>query len=412
MALLGAGAQKVLLIYDSFPPEQSSGTGRPYSLYQNLEKYGIQQIVLTKNNYGKMPGERNVLRVNSLDTWRQTRYLLPYKLISWAAFRLGAISNDLVFYFAAKRILRRLAKEGIDLVYASFPYTNPLLLALVAKKRYGIPFIVEFRDGYLFEPLFGKNWLQQKRAQSFERKLIRESKCVVTIGKNLSAYFQSAYPEKKCHTVYNGYSQITTDSREEPAPPRERITIGYFGSFLLLRNKNRGIGRLVQGIRGAIRESGLGIEKLLFQFIGNFTESERSEFALAGIDAHVEFLPYMDRVSGFMHLARSVDYLLFVGVEGETTIVSAKLPEYLMLDKPILGVCAGNEAANIILDTGVGEVCGFEAIDIKELIMKAISGNLRYDPKENVIRNFDRRIQAGHIAEIMHSAMQDTGAAT
>jgi hypothetical protein len=397
--------KKVLLIYDSFPPEKSSGIGRPLSLYRHLAESGIDATVLTKKDYGKVPGEKGVFRAESLDIWQKYRHRIGIKLLSWAAFRLGTVSNDLLFYFRARRLLKRLVNEGVDIIYASFPYTNPLLLALFAKEHFGIPFIAEFRDGYLFEPLFEKNWFQARSARSFERRIVRESECVVTIGKNLSAYFQSAYPAKDCHTIYNGYSKMDIPKIRKKTDLGTQVVIGYFGSFLLLRNKKHGIGNLLRGMRAAVLESRRAPGELRFEFIGNFIDSEKDAFAKAGLGDFVEFKPYMDRETGFAYMVNSVDYLLFVGVDGGTTVVSAKLPEYLLLGKPILGICEGNEAENVIRDTGTGEVCGFGADEIRALLLKAISGTVRYEPMPEAIRGFDRQVQAKAIASIIHETL-------
>ncbi|MBA2562583.1 MAG: hypothetical protein H0V14_06650, partial [Chitinophagaceae bacterium] len=76
---------KILLLTGHFPPEESGGIGRPYSLYKYLPDNGIDVRVVTKNLFGILPEEKNVYRYDSFGSWRKSSWLSKkvfFKMIS------------------------------------------------------------------------------------------------------------------------------------------------------------------------------------------------------------------------------------------------------------------------------------------------------------------------------------------
>jgi hypothetical protein len=108
----------------------------------------------------------------------------------------------------------------------------------------------------------------------------------------------------------------------------------------------------------------------------------------------VAISPRVDKAEGLKFLSNNIDYLLFLGVKNETTIISSKLFDYLNLQIPIIGICKGNEAETLINDTQTGEVCDFNKEDIENLIEKAVKKELKFSPQKEKINFFTRENQA------------------
>ncbi len=119
-------------------------------------------------------------------------------------------------------------------------------------------------------------------------------------------------------------------------------------------------------------------------------------------------MPHIDKKEGFSFLSKQADYLLFYGVPNETTIVSSKLPEYIKLNKPIIGICKGNEAELIIQKTGTGEVCDFDENSIEVLLRKALNNEIYYHPDHMKIAEFNRKCQVKKISEIIKNVYSST----
>ncbi len=136
-------------------------------------------------------------------------------------------------------------------------------------------------------------------------------------------------------------------------------------------------------------------------FIGNISNHEKKEIAGYDLNEIINFFPHMDKREGFSFITKQADYLLFYGVPNETTIISSKLTEYMKLNKPIIGICKGNEAELIIQKTGTGEVCDFDESSIESLLIKMLNNEIHYEPDQQVISKFNRRYQAKQISGII-----------
>ena len=122
-----------------------------------------------------------------------------------------------------------------------------------------------------------------------------------------------------------------------------------------------------------------------------------SDLFLSGI---VKYRPSVSKEQAFS-VVTEYKYLLFYGVPGHKSVVSSKLLEYLRMGKPILGICKGNEAAEIINKTGVGEVVDFDKEEIEDLFIKAINGAVNYTPNTKQLKFFDREYQVNKLSVIL-----------
>jgi glycosyltransferase involved in cell wall biosynthesis len=138
-------------------------------------------------------------------------------------------------------------------------------------------------------------------------------------------------------------------------------------------------------------------------FIGNINTLDKNIIARYNLNNIIDFIPYMDKNEGFRFITQQADYLLFYGVPNETTIISSKLLEYIKLNKPIMGICKGNEAELIIQKTGTGEVCDFDEDSIELLLIKVINREIYYKPDYTEISKFNRENQAKEVAHIIQS---------
>jgi hypothetical protein len=92
----------ILLITQHFPPENSGGIGRPYSLYKYLPKYGINVFVVTINSHGYLKNEQNIYRYASFRSWRDRPFfslLRIFKIMSLLLSRTIFIYTDQYWYY-------------------------------------------------------------------------------------------------------------------------------------------------------------------------------------------------------------------------------------------------------------------------------------------------------------------------
>lgn len=400
---------RVLLITTQFPPESNGGVNRPYSLYKYLPAYGIDVTVVTKKLGNNTQDEAGIIRTDSFINWREYPFFSFKRIsryLSFLGYKYFHVYTDKWWVRKSISETDRLVTKGkFDLVYATFPAVESIKTALGIKKKLGIPLIVEFRDGLVYEPCLPAppKLLQRMSMKALEEEAVQEAAAVITIGNDISNYFKRTY-KKEIFTVFNGYDADDFKDLPEPLPANSGKTrIVHFGNLSVSRPADRsGIFYAIQRLK---REGHINSSNFEVCFIGNVSEQEKEVGLRLDISELISFLPTMNKRAGFLKIREEFNYLLFYGVEGQSTVISSKLPEYIRLHMPILGICKGNEAEHIIRDTHTGEVCDFDADAIYELLLKAVKGKVAFNPDEKTIAGFDRKVQAGQIAAIIRNAI-------
>lgn len=398
---------KLLLITDHFPPEKSGGVGRSFSLYKYLPDFDFDVFVLTKNSYGKLNSENKIFRLDSFSNWRKGNLfsLKSFtKVILAPLYRYILIYSDVWWRFKTlKKAEKLITDNSFDLIYASFPSADNLKIGLKINKKFGIPLISEFRDGLVFETILTPaNFVQKKIIKILERQILTKSTAIITICSPLTDYFIKEWKVKSILTVYNGYDPDDFAGLEEKFltnNSRTKTRIAHFGNLNASRTSSREnlfIALSKLKISEIINNSNFELT-----FFGKLTDDEFKLIKFFKVDDIIKVYPPMEKKTGFQKILNEYKYLLLYGVDGQSTVVSSKLAEYLKLGKPILGICKGNEAEKIIIRTKTGEVSDFDILSIENLFKRAIKDNITYCPDLSEISKFDRKYQANLIAQFL-----------
>lgn len=104
----------------------------------------------------------------------------------------------------------KLALESADVVIGSAPPWPMILAAVICKKRFGVPCILDYRDHFsecheMPGGAFAK-WLELR----FDKWLVRNSDHVVAISEPMSSYYRGMTPEVT--TIMNGYDHEVLDA--------------------------------------------------------------------------------------------------------------------------------------------------------------------------------------------------------
>ena len=399
----------VLLIANHFAPEISGGVGRPISLRRYLPGLGLEVTVVTVNAYGKAADEEGVFRFNSFIDWRKRGITLKKvcKILTLPYSKTIGICSDLYWLLHAWRGIRILFEQKrFDLVYSTFPGIETLILGLHVSKKYRIPLVTEFRDGLKFDSVMTYlNPLQLKRAFKVEERLVERSQLVITIGHNLTDYFIREYPGIKCETIFNGYeadefiSLFVTKKREGT-----ETVLAIFGGLDSTKKANR--DGLFIALRNVVERERSG--KIVILMMGRYGKEEKNRIETLAGKQNIRFMPMLQKKEGLLFIKENADYLVFYGIPGQTTVISSKIFDYIMIGKPIVGICAGNEAEDIIKITRTGEVCGFDVESIEALLEKAIKQDFFYSPDEQAIALFNRKSQAERIAQLLTKMIKNS----
>ncbi len=399
---------KILLITGHFPPEKSGGVGRPYSLYKYLPENGVDVCVITKNIYSTLPGEKEVLRYGTFWTWRKSPLFsrkLFLKALSLITTKIYAVNYDSWWVTQVKKDVATIKAKNADLIYATFPGPEVLEAALILKNELNLPLIVEFRDGLAFESLLGNtNFLKKKTIIKLEKLSVKNSEVIITIGQTLSHYYRERY-HKKVYTVFNGFDESdfeASDTNVEFKNKTKKHLIHFGALNNSKKSKRAGLFKALHLLKD---KKIIDENNFCLLFIGNISNQEKKEIAAYRLSDIINFCPYMEKKKGFAFIKDHASALLFYGVSNETSVISSKLPEYINLHKPIIGICKGNEAELIIKKTGTGEVCDFDERSIEILLRKMMNDEMFYQPDHAAIEKFNRKLQTKEIAEIIKSSI-------
>ena len=246
-----------------------------------------------------------------------------------------------------------------DALYSSSPPISAHLSAALVKRVTGLPWIADLRDPWIgnafSRPLAGPHRALQR---DLERMIVRGADRTVLATDALRDAYVRRYPQQahRIVTITNGYdlAELQRFATSGGAPHRP-FRLVYTGSVYgedELRVFLDGLTRLVRD-RPSIRD------ELRVEFVGWFNErneqlaTERFP-ALTPLVAHT---PQVPRTEALARLS-SADggLILLADGDGQASILTAKLFDYLGLDLPVLAVAPPGELRRVLgqLDWGIG----------------------------------------------------------
>jgi glycosyltransferase involved in cell wall biosynthesis len=257
----------------------------------------------------------------------------PDRQVGWLPYAMAA----------GKQIIRR---HGIDLIYASAPPFTGYLAARALGRRFSIPWIAEYRDGwsrYFYVPRPGwRQWIDEK----MENHALADAAGTVAVTQSWAEYYRQRFG-KPTIAIPNGFDADTLASGAIAPRPGEPVTITYMGV-------------LYQGLRDpsvlyqAIAQSGLAPDDIQVHFYG---PSEDEVMPLAKLHSVADYVRVMPRVTfaQSVDIQRTSDVLLLLQASVDARNVPAKLFEYFAARRPILGVGLDNgEPARLIGERKAG----------------------------------------------------------
>lgn len=416
--------KKVLLISYLFPPCGESGVQRNLKYVKYLPQFGWKPYVLTVkdiiyHSYDpslliEVPSEANIIRTGSLDPFRIS-YLLQGRSFekkqsddlkkktflnnTFILNLLRGLRNWIVFPdasigwlpFAMKRGLGLIRNEKIDIILASLgPYSSAIAGCILSKIS-GVPFIIDFRDGWTDDPhLIRPTRIHAAMHRFLEHKVVQNAAGICVYGDYLLERLMKRYPalSNSAITITHGFDTDDFDGIK-PAPKTiNRRRIVYCGSFYELYApifKNL--------IESLLMLKGSVLETIEVVFVGRFEIfGAEVEITRNGLADHIKLTGYLSHKEAVSYLL-SADALLLVLPIGDMQAYSGKIFEYFAAGKPIIA-CIEPEGtcAELLEKVGLADfiVKPDDANMLAEAIM-TLSKHAWQLPKNTNIEKFTRR---------------------
>ena len=376
--------KKVLFITYYWPPAGGATVNRTFKFSQYLPEFGWEPVILTTKD-GDFPfvdesllkevdPKVKVFRSSGFSLHKvfqkispkSKKNFLPYgftddsknsfmdNLSRWVKYNFIPDTRFPWYFGTARKAIRIIRQEKIDLIYSSSPPQTNHMIARKASRKTGIPWVADFRD-----PWTDVFWLRERSKrmkwihrwdQRIERKTIRRMSGIVTVAPSLVKLLKSK-TDKEVHLITNGYDERYF--QKDVYQRSEKYRIIYAGSISKEQNPDCFFDSLTQAMQH--EEFRKDMEML---WLGNFPGYIHELVEKQDYRAQIRFSPYT-HYSESIDIIRNSDLLLLIipKTSDNACIITSKIFEYIGARRPILtfGPVDG-DAAGILQETGSGRI--------------------------------------------------------
>ncbi len=428
-----AAPRSVLVIAYYFPPLGLSGVQRTLKFVKYLPQFGWQPTVLTVEPRGYLARDESLLaeiadppvevvRTPSFDPLHFFRGREIVRLPSAKVYgRLSRLSQ--LFFIpdnkigwkrrALARARRLVAERRFDAVYATAPPYTDFLIGKELKREFRIPFVIDYRDAWLENPLH-RYWtpLHRLRHHALEKEVLRRADRIVTINRRIKELIVAGYDDVahgEVEIIPQGFDQEDFDA-VEAAPSDGRMRITYSGTFYY----NRSPRHFLEGLRIFLAEHPAARREVAAEFAGNFGDENIRFVREQGLEEQVILHGYVSHRESIAILKRaSVLWMVLGGNPGDEMMSTGKLFEYFGARKPVLGCVPDGVARKAIEECGAGFIAPpadpRAVADALARLYHLYQTDALPKPDERFVLQYERRALTGRLAKILHSLVDHEG---
>ncbi len=255
----------------------------------------------------------------------------PNALRRWLAYVLLVPDPSILW---ARRVLAhpviRHAVRSADLITSSSPPEAAFLACATFSKRYGIPFWMDMRDGWIDEPLkplLRSSALQRFRERRLETWCLSVASIITVTSDNWKTMLAERYPQfsTKMHVITNAAPESVGAEHTSPSFPE----LFYAGRLFSSRPE-----RQTPDLNKILAL----LPKHRFTIIGHLIPEERKQVKQFGWG----YIPFIPRKSMLPRLSEASGLVFLSTSHGS---IPAKWYDYLATGRPILGIATPGSAA-------------------------------------------------------------------
>lgn len=424
------GERQILLINYDFPPGLS-GVRRIVKFARFLPEFGWSPMVLCANPDPRMPLDTDALRdveKRGYPVYR-TRSFDPYQLWSRvrggaprasssgnaptkapggvsramaSALRFALIPDDRVGWvpFARREAERIIARSRPDAILTSSYPNSTHLVGVHLKRRFGIPWVADFRDSWTTNPYIPTNATPFHSAlnRRMERDVAREADALLTVSEPIAAHLREiARTPARVHVIPNGFDDEDLAGIE---PEKfDRFTFAYTGTLFPPRTPEP----LLMALRQCIDARPEFASHLQVVFMSRLRPEQETLIGRYGLESVVRVVPLGTHREA-LGLQLSADALLTIDARtgNSETMLTQKVFEYLAAGKPILAIAPEGALADLLAQTGSGMVVAPEdTAGIARAIRGLVDGDIAVRGDPGAIARYHRRELTRQLAAVL-----------
>jgi len=413
--------RRVLMFAYYFPPLGGGGVQRTAKYVKYLPSDGFEPILVTGTPRGFLlrdaslsrdvpPGTR-IRRARALPLqtaqWKLDGLLrrvgLPTKLVGealWPDNHIGWLPA------AIHGGLRAVHDYQPEVLYSTSSPTTSHLAALIVHKLTGLPWVADFRDSWLFNPLDPRtsSYAPLVRAsEALERTIVAEASYVTFADETMRACGLDPDDPRRV-VITNG-----VDADDLPAfpacrahPPDGRFRLSYVGS---LYGSHDG-AETFAAIRQLMEAGELSGRNFELRVVGHAALERRKLRSLP-----ISFTGYVSHDRALAEMAEAS--VLLYSRPPEDRVISGKIFEYLVSGRPVLSVAHPDSlASRLVGELGAGwcadvRDAGAVAATLRQVLADWRRGAVEVGPgvRDEVLRRFSRQKLAGELADVLRAAI-------
>lgn len=427
--------KRVLFLTYYWPPSGGSGVQRPLKFVKYLRIYGWEPVVYTVEN-GEFPEIDNSLlkEIPENITVLKNKIFEPFSLYKWFIgkkkdYKLVAgymhqmkttkwtekialwIRSNLFIPDARMFWIKPsidflsdwLKKNKVDAIITTGPPHSVLLIGLGLKRKHKLPWLIDFRDPWT-EIDYYKDLNLAKFADNEHKKLEKEvlkyADAVVCVSPDWGEGL-ARIGNRKVEYISNGF---------DDADIHDEIKVNLDSKFSIVHigmmGKSRNHAIFWQAIAAIIDVNPEFEKDIEIKLFGKCDASVDESIAFYKLKEYAkihDYIPHNEIV--YVQKSAQVLYLSVNETANAKGILTGKIYEYLAVKRPIL--CIGpedGEAAKVVLESGAGNVAGFQ--DIEKLKSNILSFYQNYKLKipfegGKNYQKYSRKLQTGELALLL-----------
>lgn len=428
--------KKVLVIAYYFPPLGLSGVQRTFKFVKYLSRFDWKPTVLTiapggyfAKDYAMLKEiedqDIKIIRAESKleptqifkskdsiempnEFWRKFSsrlsqfFLIPDNKIGWKKRAVEAGSELLM-------------NEQYDAIYSTAPPYTDFLVGEELKKKFNIPYVIDYRDSWLDNPYnFYPTPIHKSIATKMERRVLHNSDHIITINRRIKELLLIRYKFLKYNDITiisQGYDpEDFVIPENEPLPKVKKFRITYSGTFIDKRTPKY----FLKAVAKLLKENPEIRHNFEACFVGNFRKENEKIVNKLGLKDVVNIVGYVEHKECIKYLVTSDVLWMMIGEgKGEDMMSTGKLFEYIGVKKPILGCVPDGVAKNTILESKAGFVVSpynIEEIEktLFDLYYRWKSGTLPR-PNEEFVNKYNRINLTGDLSKVFELLIDYSG---
>jgi glycosyltransferase involved in cell wall biosynthesis len=351
------------------------------------------------------PAEAGGLRHSLNEAWRRYVELawFPDEQLGWAPAAIAAgVGAD--------------ADEPVDAIYSSGPPWTSHLVAAAIQGLTGLPWVADFRDPWVGNAYAVALPPPHRAARAWlERRVVDAARVSVFASAGVRDEYQRRYPAlaDRFVTIHNGYDLDDVAAvRQGPSPPGADglFRLAFTGSL-----QGEAEARLLaDGLELLVERRPDVRDRLRVQLVGWLSPRAEAE-AGARLDRLTPVVERMGQVPKATALsivqAADAGLILLADAPGRRHVPSAKLFDYLGLDRWVLAVAPDGEVRRILTELEWG--AGVDPTPVAlangiERLLESSAPTRQADPD----RRFERRTLSRRLADVLDAATGQAGVGT